>query len=245
MIAEEARAAAPKRGGKFRIGIGYGSTTDALDPGTFNDTYMQTVGLAARNCLTEVNNKDELVGELAESWEASSDAKTWTFKLRKGVEFHNGKSLEAEDVLASVNHHITEDAKSSAKAFLKAITGMKADGKGTVVFTLDAGNADFPYLLSDYHVPIMPADDGKPDWQSGVGTGGYIIEKFNPGVRTSLKRNPNYWKAGHANFDEIEALVIHDVAARTSAFEVGQHRCHGSCRSQDRVIAQTRQEPQH
>ena len=46
---------------------------------------------------------------------------------------------------------------------------MKADGKYTVVVTLDAGNADFPFILSDYHLPVMPSEAGKPDWQSGIG----------------------------------------------------------------------------
>ena len=213
----EAEAATPKSGGTFRMGISRGSTTDTLDPGLTNDTYMQTVGFALRNCLTEINNEDQLVGELAESWESSPDAKTWHFKLRKGVEFHNGKSLEASDVVASIYHHISEDSTSVARGFMNAIQEVKADGKEVVQITLESGNADFPYILSDYHVPIVPGGDRKADWQSGVGTGGYVLENFEAGIQSSLKRNPNYWKEGHAHFDAIEALVIHDVAARVSA----------------------------
>jgi len=214
-------AAAPRKGGRFRIGIAHGSTADTLDPGTFNDTYMQTVGLAVRNCLTEADNNDQLVGELAESFEASADAKTWVFKLRKGVEFHNGKSLTSDDVVASLLHHIGEDTTSVAKGFLESIESVKKDGKRTVVVKLGVGNADFPFLMSDYHTAIMPEKDGKPDWKSGVGTGGYTLEGFNPGVTTMLKRNPNYWKRDRAHFDEIEALVTYDPAARTSGIKTG------------------------
>ncbi|MFQ5773662.1 MAG: ABC transporter substrate-binding protein [Kiloniellaceae bacterium] len=217
MLGGKARAAMPKKGGKLRIGIGHGSTTDTLDPATFTDSYMQFVGYGLRNHLTEVSNTGELIPELAESFEASPDAVTWTFKLRKGVEFHNGKTLDAADIVASINHHLGEDSKSAAKAILAAIEEVKADGKDTVVFKMKSGNADFPFIVSDYHVAIMPAKDGKVEWQSGVGTGGYVLQSYEPGVRASLKRNPNYWKEGRAHFDEAEALVITDVTARTNA----------------------------
>jgi peptide/nickel transport system substrate-binding protein len=209
-------AATPKKGGRLRAGIGHGSTTDTLDPATFTDSYMQFVGYGLRNHLTEVSNTDELIPELAESWEASDDAVQWTFKLRKGVEFHNGKTLDAGDVVATINHHLGEQSKSAAKAILQSIEEVKADGKDTVVFTMKEGNADFPYIVSDYHVAIMPAKDGKLEPQSGVGTGGYVLESYEPGVRTVLKRNPNYWKEGRAHFDEAEVLVITDVTARTN-----------------------------
>ena len=58
--------------------------------------------------------------------------------------------------------------------------------------------------------------------QSGVGTGGYVLENFDPGVRTSLKRNPNYWKEGRAHFDSAEVLAIIDIAARTNALTTGE-----------------------
>ena len=105
------------------------------------------------------------------AWDASADAKTWTFKLRKGVTYHNGREVTAEDVVASIDHHRGEDSKSAAKPIVAPIMEMKADGKHTVVIGLEAGNADFPFIVSDYHIPIMPSEDGKPDWQSGIGAG--------------------------------------------------------------------------
>ena len=222
LAAKAVRAATPKMGGVLRMGIGAGATSDSLDPATYLDNYMQFVGFSLRNNLTEVGNSGQLEPELAESWEASADAAIWTFKLRKGVEFHNGKTLDADDVIASINHHRGEDSKSAAKALLEPVTDIKADGKNTVVITLKAGNADFPFIISDYHMGVMPAKDGKADWKSGIGTGGYSMQSYEPGVRTSLKRNPNYWKAGRGHFDGIEALVIADVAARTNALSTGE-----------------------
>lgn len=221
MFASSSHAAMPKKGGHFKFGSGQGSTTDSLDPATTTHTFTQIINHALYNYLTEVDNTGNLVGELASGWEASKDAKTWTFKLREGVTHHNGKTLDAEDVIASINHHRSKDSKSAAKAIVEAVSEMKADGKNTVVFKLSGGNADFPFLMSDYHLPILPAKDGKLDVSSGVGTGGYMLENFNPGVSTKFKRNPNYWKDGHAHFDTIEALVIADVAARTNALSTG------------------------
>lgn len=218
-----AQAATPKKGGTLRLGIGHGSTTDTLDMSATTDLYMQVVGNASYNYLTEVSNTGELLPELAESWDVSPDAKVWTFKLRKGVEFHNGKTLDSGDVVASINHHLGEDSKSAAKAILDPIAEVKADGKDAVVFTMKTGNADFPFILSDYHIAMMPAKDGKLlDPMSGIGSGGYIIDKFEPGVRTTLKRNPNYWKPGRAHVDGAEVLVITDSTARTNALTTGE-----------------------
>ncbi len=217
LLAGTVQAATPKKGGKLRLGIGHGSTTDTLDPATWENLYVQVDGGATQNKLTVVQNTGDLGPELAESWEASPDATEWRFKLRQGVEFHNGKSLEADDVIASFNHHRGEDSTSAAKPIVDSIEELKADGKNAVVFTMKSGNADFPFIVSDYHLAIMPSKDDKVAATSGIGTGGYTIENFDPGVRTALKRFPNYWKSGRAHFDEAELLSITDVAARTNA----------------------------
>ena len=209
--------AAPKKGGHFKCGLGAGSTTDSLDPATTTHTYTQLINHAAYNYMTELDQKGKLIPELSTAWESSKDAKVWRFKLRNGVTHHNGKTFDADDVIASINHHRGKDSKSSAKPIVKAIKTIKADGKGTVVFELSGGSADFPFLLSDYHLPILPAKDGKINATAGIGSGAYIIEKFDPGVSTTFKRNPDYWKKGRGHFDTIEHLVIADVAARTNA----------------------------
>jgi peptide/nickel transport system substrate-binding protein len=221
---DTAQAATPKKGGDFRQGLTGGSTGDVLDPARTLDSYMINVSHGQlRNNLTEISPSGELIPELAESWEASADAATWTFKLRKGVEFHSGKSLEAADVIASFNHHRGKDTKSGAKGIIKPIKDIKADGKDTVVFTLEGGNADFPFLASDYHLTICEAkSDGTMAWEKGEGTGGYILDKFEPGVSGKVKRNPNYWKEGRAFFDTIDNLFIADVVARTAAVRSGE-----------------------
>ena len=160
MLSQSVHAAIPKKGGKFKLGVAHGSTTDTLDPGTFENGFMSDTCYAYANHLFEVDNTQVLVPELAESFEASSDAKTWVIKLRKGVEFHNGKEMTADDVIASINHHRGEDSKSASKSLLDPLVEMNKTDKHEVTFKLSAGNADFPFILSDYHLAILPERDG-------------------------------------------------------------------------------------
>ncbi len=213
--------AEPNKGGKFVAGLGHGSTTDSLDPGTYENDFMIGSSFTRLSHLTEIDNTGDLIGNIAESWESSPDAKTWTFNIRQGVEFHNGKTLDSNDVVASINHHRGEDSGSAAKPIVDPIEDIKADGNN-VVITLKDGNADFPYLVSDYHIPMLIATDDGVDWQSGIGTGPYVMENFEPGVRMVLKRHPNYHMEGRAHFDEVEMIVIADVAARTNALATGE-----------------------
>ena len=104
----------------------------------------------------------------SKAWSPPTAPRPGCFKLLKGVTFHNGKSFTAEDVIASYRYHMGPNSKSAAKSLLQAVTDIKADGPDTVVFTLTGGNADFPYICSDYHIPILPAKpDGTADWQIG------------------------------------------------------------------------------
>lgn len=219
MFSKAARAE-PKKGGTLKIGIGHGSTTDSLDPATYPDQFTGTMGWGSMgNSLVELNAKGEPTPDLAESFEPADDAKTWIFKIRKGATFHDGKDVTPDDVIASYRHHMGEDSKSAAKSILSAVTDIKGDGDN-VIFTLNGGNADFPFLASDYHTPIMPAKDGKADWQSGIRTGPFKLVKFEPGVSAKLVRNENYYK--DVWFDEFEMSCIPDVAARTAALTAGE-----------------------
>ena len=215
-------AANPKKGGVLKIGVSSGNTTDSFDPGLWSEAFTQ-IGLAGAvyNTLVEIDNQGDIIPELATSWESTPDAKTWAFKIRSGVTFHSGKTMDANDVVASLQHHLGEDSKSAAKGLLEQIDTMKVDGD-VVTIDLKAGNADFPYLLSDFHIVIMPSKDGKADWQAGVGTGGYTVKSMEPGVRLVLERNPNYWKEGRAHFDGAEVLVIADDTARINALLTGE-----------------------
>ena len=211
-----AEAATPKSGGTFRVGLHDSNTSDTLDPALASSEFTTELAFAHRSCLTELLADGSVTGELAESWEASPSADSWSFKLRDGVEFHNGKTMTADDVVASLNYHRSEESKSGGKALLADITEIKADGN-RVQITTQSGNADLPYTLSDFHFTVCPADgEGRIDI-SGTGTGPYVLQTFEAGVRADLSRNPNYFKADRAHFDAVKFLALTDTTARQNA----------------------------
>ncbi len=216
-----AAATAPSRGGQLRVAVSNGGSTDSLDPSTFASAQQICLGFALRNNLTEIAADGSLRPELAESWE-TDDAATWRFALRRGVTFHSGKSLTSADVVASLNLHRGEGSASGAATLMAGVEEIVADGPAHVIVRLAAPNADFPVYLSDYHMNILPVDEQDGLDMSGVGTGGYVLERFAPGERTTLTRFPDYWKEGAAWFDRGEVVLITDPTARTSALLSGQ-----------------------
>ncbi len=215
-------AAAPRKGGRLRVATTGGAISDSLDPATLPDYMTFLISWACRNNLVEIDEKGNAIPELATSWEPSADARTWKFEIRKGVEFHNGKSLVAEDVIYSINYHRGEASRSAVNVLVAPIQDMQADGDHRVIFTLGGPNADFPYLLSDQHLVIAPTGTSGKDWEQCIGTGGYVITDWQPGQSALMTRNPNYWKPDRAHFDEVEILGISDVAARTNALVSGE-----------------------
>ena len=220
----KAARAAPKKGGTFRMGAGHGATTDSLDPATWTNGFQGNMSTGIFGAqLVHIDQKNAVQPHLAESLEPADGAAKWVYKLRKGLTFHNGKSITAADVVETYNYHRGENSKSPAKSPLSIVKDIVADGPETVVFTLNAGSADFPYITSDYHLPIYPAKDGGGiEWEKGISAGPYMLENYEPGVKVSAKRNPNYHRTEAAYFDAIEMLTIVDVAARTNALMSGE-----------------------
>jgi peptide/nickel transport system substrate-binding protein len=204
------------------VAIANGAASDTLDPGTYNNSYQILIASSVCNYLLEIGSDGKVAQELAESIEPNADATAFVVHLRKGIVFHNGKSFGPADVIASFNHHRGENSSSAIRSLLTQVTDIKADGPNSVIFTLTAPNVDFPYIMSDYHLPIFPAEDDRIDVTTIIGTGGYVLDSFEPGVRALLQRNPNYWKDGHSNFDSGEILVVTDVVARTNALTTGE-----------------------
>lgn len=216
----KAAMAAPKKGGTLRIGRGHGQTTDTLDPGVAENGYTIGMLFGMHSYLTQVGRDGSLEPGIAESWEASSDAATWRFKIRSGVEFHNGKTVTMDDVVASMNHHRGPDSTSAVGPLMEPVEDISVDGD-YVVFKLTAGNADFPFIVTDYHMPIMPASDDGVDWRSGIGVGAYKLDNFEPGVRSDLSKFANHWNPDVGHFDAIELLSLVDLNARTTALVSG------------------------
>ena len=220
MFSSAARASTPKFGGHARVGWHGGSTTDSLDPIQLTSEFTAMVFYNVGSQLTEIAPDGQLAPALAESFEPNADATEWTFNLRQGVEFHNGKTLDADDVIMSIHRHRGEDSQSPTKVIAETITDMRKEGPNRVIFTLQEGNADFPVSLSAQTFYILPVVDGEV--QPGIGTGGYSLESWDPGVRASFKRHPNFYRSDRAFFDSAEATVVADSTSRQNGLVTGE-----------------------
>ena len=215
-----AQEATPKRGGVLKLGIGGGSTTDNFDIRVLNDWVPVNQAYMVFNGLVEIDKDNIVQPELFESWEPSADAREWTFKIRQGVTFHDGKTLTAEDILYSLNLHRGEASTSAARSTASQFVDIVKVSETEIRIVLDSGNADLPYILSDYHFLVVP--EGFEDWTNPVGTGPFKLESYEPGVRARFTRNESYWKPDTAWVDAVEVIVINDIAARTNAMMSGQ-----------------------
>lgn len=212
------RASTPQKGGEFRLAMAGGSSDNSLDPRAFTQQVQRVVGVAVCNQLVEILPDGALVPELAESWD-SSDAINWVLKIRRGVPFHNGKTLAADDVVYSINLHRGAETTSGAASLFNVIAEVSATGPNEVTLKLSSANAEFMRVFADYHAMIVPA--GFEDWANLTGTGGYVLESFEPGVRATLKRNTNYWKTDRAHVDRVVLTVTNDATARVAALQSG------------------------
>jgi peptide/nickel transport system substrate-binding protein len=220
VLAKAGYAQAPVKGGNLRIGIAGGSTTDSMDITTYTDTTMINISTSVFDGLVEVDDKNQIQPELFETLEPSDNADEWVCNVRKGITFSNGKTLDADDVVYSINLHRGEGSKSGAAGPMKPIKDVVKMDTHQVKIVLEAPDADLPYVLSDYHVLVVPKDF--TDWANPVGTGGYKLENFEPGVRAILTNRGGYWKEGRCNLDSVELSVINDDAARMQALLAGE-----------------------
>lgn len=212
-------AAEPKAGGVLRLAMGGGSSTDSLDPRTIGDTVPIVTGFCLYNSLVEIDADGNATPELAESWEPKPGAREWIFNIRKGVTFSNGKTLDADDIIYSVNLHRGPDTTSGGAAVMQAIKDIKKLSPYQILVTLDSPDADMPTFFADYHMQVVP--NGFTDWANPVGTGAFTLESFQPGVHIKMKKRDGYWKQGRGHLDGIDLTVVNDTMARINALVSG------------------------
>lgn len=221
MLDSAAHAAGPVRGGTMRVGSTGGAATDSLDPALAAAQVPYFINYSWGEVLVRTNPKGEAEGKLASEWSSSPDAKVWTFKIRKGVQFHNGKEMTPDDVVATLERHSGKETKSGALGIMRGLDSIKRNGD-TVVISVKDANADLPFLLSDYHLMIQP-NGGKDAPTAAIGTGPYKKSVFEPGVRYVGTRFANYWAPDVRGFaDELEILALNDNTARMAALQSGR-----------------------
>ena len=163
---------------------------------------------------------------LAESWSTNEDGTVWTFTLRKGVKFHDGRPLTAEDVVATFDRLADPEMGSNA---LSVFSGLLSKG-GTrkvddhkVEFHLDSANGNFPYAVStdNYNAVIIPADSDADYEKTMIGTGPFKLEKYTAKSGASFVRNPDYW-GGPAGPDRVEINFYDDYQPQILAMQAGE-----------------------
>jgi peptide/nickel transport system substrate-binding protein len=212
----------PVKGGHLVLGLGGGATTDSYDPATYNGPVPINYGrLWGENLIDTNETGDGLMLVLAESYEAIEGTRVWRFNIRRGIEFHNGQPLTADDVVKSLQRHSDENSQSPAFGVLRTIESIRQESSHSLILTLKDGNADLPYLLTEYHLIIQPGG-GYDDPAAGIGTGPYMVETVEHGVRHLFRKFPRYWRDEVGHVDSVELLVINDRTARASALQSGR-----------------------
>ncbi len=218
------QARAAMAGGTIRVGQIVPAAT--IDPVKIADGGGITVISQVAETLVLSGKDLTAVPVLAESWAPNTDGTVWTFKLRQGVKFHNGKVMTADDVVATFDRLADPEMGSNA---LSVFSGMLSKGGTrkvddyTVEFHLDAANGNFPYAVStdNYNSVIIPADS-TPDYeQTMIGTGAFKLEKYTPKVGASFVRNADYW-GGPAGPDRVEISFYDDYQPQILALQGGQ-----------------------
>jgi peptide/nickel transport system substrate-binding protein len=215
----ETTAAAPKTGGTLRYGMGDAQAKDSLDPALA----LTSVGLFGHSLiydtLLSVDSNWQLSPMLAEEYDISDDAITHTFKLRSGVEFHNGKTLTSEDVAAHFKRILDEKTGSAGLSVLAPVVGpssISTPDPTTIIFKLKTPDAFFGQRVAHYTLRVPQA--GTSEWlDTSFGTGPFISKSFRPGEGFEFERNPNYWQEGVPYIDAVIGVGMPDAATRVQA----------------------------
>ena len=206
--------------GVFKIShdLGFGKDTnlDAITKGRLFQVVIMTQNRLVRKDLKGVTSP-----ELATDWSANADATEWTFNLRKGVKFHDGSDFDAEDVKYSLMRVKDPEIGSPAKKAMSSVTDIEVVDSHTVKMKLNTSFADFPLLLTDYRLRMIPNGSGDTIGKTGIGTGPFKVEKFDAEGTTILKANADYWE-GAPGLSEVHVIAIPDGQARVQALLTGQ-----------------------
>lgn len=217
LLASQA-VAEPK--GTFRQAheIGYGDSS-SLDPISRGKVFQIVEKIMSR--LVRPGQDAKPSPDLALSWSSNPEATEWTFKLRPNVKFHNGKPFTADDVVYSIKRILDPKEDSPVRATIAMIDAVEAVDPLTVKIKLKAPFADLPLVLTDYRVLMVPVDSGPTLKTTGIGTGPFKVEKFDPRGTTVLVANMDYYD-GPPGVEKMEIIGIADAQARFQALLGGQ-----------------------
>jgi peptide/nickel transport system substrate-binding protein len=215
----------PTRGGEFRLGITGGGAKDIMDAQNMTTKPDQARMVSAFETLLVFDENYQLKTDgLAESVTADKPLQ-YTVRLRKGIEFQNGKTLTADDVIYSLQRIGTRSNGLAGYSAISSldVANMKKVDQYTVALPLHSPDSTIPLTLANYIFGIVPVgyEAFKGDPSTQIGTGAYELKSFTPGSESTHERNPNYWRSGQPYFDSLRIIDFDDATAQVNALVGG------------------------
>jgi peptide/nickel transport system substrate-binding protein len=206
-------------GNVLRIGISTSLTT--LDPmmTTLGDEYI--VDNLMFNGLARMREDLSVEPDLAESWSFSPDIKEWTFKLRRGVKFHDGQEMVADDVVATFRRLLDPANTAPVRSQYDMVESVSAPDAATVVFKLNIPYGGFADILTDRQVKIVPRGALAQLATKPIGTGPFKFVNHTAGDRLVLTRHAEYFEPGAPKLDGVELRVIPEMSIKIAALQAG------------------------
>ena len=215
----------PKRGGVLTFAAGNVQEGETLDPATASGPSQYILNVALFDTLVYVDGTDwSLTPRLAEKWSANKDVTEWTFTLRSGVTFHDGRPLTAADVAWTLGRIMDPKVGSNAYSRLARTIDpqrIEAVDDTTLVIGLTEPDSLLPYAFGLPQVAIIPDGTDEFEADSIVGTGPYSLDQWTAGESWEVVRNVTYWDTGLPYLDGMRKLISADTAAAAAAVQAG------------------------
>ena len=216
---------------EYKDTLVYALNTDvqSLDPQIQNDTTSEQVVKMLYNTLLKFQDDGTVVGDLAESWSVSEDKLTWTFNLKQGVKFHNGKELTSADVKATFDRALNAEAGGlRTTEIIKMFTAVEAPDPYTVTITTDGPYGPMESLMCNMSLGIMDADyieqyglDLGTSVEGENGTGPFKVVSWERDQEIVVERFDDYFGTP-AKLKTVVYTVIPEAASRVIALETGE-----------------------
>jgi peptide/nickel transport system substrate-binding protein len=208
-----------RRGGALKVGLTGGSGSDTLDPHK-GLTYLDTArAQSLYQPLLQLNTSAQTEFVLAEDISPHGSTSNWVITLRKGITFHDGKPLTADDVIFTIRRIVSGKLTGATPLGPVDLKGLKALDKLTVQVPMTSPYGSFiDQLAYWYYLYIVPTgfNPAKPN-----GTGPFKYQSFTPGQRSVFVRNGNYWKSGLPYVDSVTIIDFSDSASLQNALTTG------------------------
>jgi len=210
-------AESPKYGGRLVFGIA--KDIISLNPFYRTQSTDSFVRELMFQTLLDLDDRQQPIPALAESWKLSRDEKTYTFNLRRGVKFHNDKELTAEDVKWSIDYAMDPKNQATGLTLLRNLHEVRAKDKYTVEIVLKQPQAAFLVQVSSITAFVVVPKDSIPTGKSNLsafppGTGPFVFKDYKVAREIVVSRHKNYWQKGLPYLDELVLKPVLDDQVR-------------------------------